>query len=107
MEAVPNVDIATAERIAQDGFGWEQPGATILNGERDANFLIETAAGKRFVLKVANTAEGISAVDMQQSVFQYLEPVIENVPRIVRSSDGSTIYRTANEADAGSGEWLA
>ncbi len=82
MAGVPHVSPVQAERIALDAFGWKAK-ATALPGERDANFLLSTPGGERFVLKVANVVEGSASISLQQSVLTHLQERLQFVPRVL------------------------
>jgi 4-aminobutyrate aminotransferase-like enzyme/Ser/Thr protein kinase RdoA (MazF antagonist) len=61
-----------------------------LDSERDQNVLVE-AAGRRYVLKIANAAEDRGFLALQSAVLEHLAAVAPTlgVPRLVRTRDGS------------------
>lgn len=63
---------------------------TPLPGERDANHLVETAEGRRAVLKLFNPAEPAPARALQRAVLLHLagRPLPVAVPRLVLTRDG-------------------
>ena len=90
---VPIPELADAEiaRIARDRYGLT--GALHhLGGERDRNVRIDTDRG-RFVLKVANRAEGAAVIGLQVAALEHLAQVDPDlpVPRVVRSVDGEPV----------------
>ena len=90
---VPIPELADAEiaRIARDRYGLT--GALHhLGGERDRNVRIDTDRG-RFVLKVANRAEGAAVIGLQVAALEHLAQVDPDlpVPRVVRSVDGGPV----------------
>ena len=75
--------------------------AVALDGERDANFRIDTEAGS-FSLKIANPAERPTVIEMQQLALEHIagtDPIL-SVPRTVRTSEGSLV----GSADVGGRE---
>ena len=56
LQQAPRFDLAGAARLAQELYGLDAAAST-LPSERDQNFLLTTAAGDRYVLKIANAAE--------------------------------------------------
>ena len=61
---------AQAEQIAAEHFGLESR-ATLLTGERDQNFLLQTADA-RFVLKVSHPDEDRGAVDFHTAALLHI-----------------------------------
>ncbi|MDI5936102.1 phosphotransferase [Halomonas kalidii] len=61
-----------------------------LVGERDQNCCIETADGRRYVLKISNPSEPVSVVDFQIAALEHIARVSPDhpVPRVVRTLDG-------------------
>ena len=66
-----------------------------LDSERDQNFLLQTEAGEKYVLKIANSAETESVTDFQVAALLHLEdsPVGGLVPAVVRTTAGRTQLR--------------
>jgi Ser/Thr protein kinase RdoA (MazF antagonist) len=98
---VPAIPDATVVAVLAREYGLA--GAlTPLVSERDQNYRLETAAGQRFVVKIANGAEPFEITDFQLQALQFLEeracPVA--VPRVIRTEAGeasTTIeYREAS-----------
>src|SRR5436190_23091172 len=85
----PRFSPSDAERIARERFGIDGR-ASPLTSERDQNFLID-AAGRRFVVKIANAAEDRAMLDAQQRALAHLAAKIETTPRVVAAIDGSSL----------------
>jgi Ser/Thr protein kinase RdoA (MazF antagonist) len=77
-----------AAQIAAEHFGLEGR-ATLLTGERDQNFLLQTASA-RFVLKVSHPAEDRGAVDFQTAALLHIAHADPGLPtpRIIPARDG-------------------
>ena len=94
----PAVGRAEAERIAGRHFGIQ--GATLeLHSERDRNFLITTAGGDRFVLKIAHADETPEILDLQHRALQHIAeraPALA-MPRVLRASNGHEIETIHSE----------
>jgi 4-aminobutyrate aminotransferase-like enzyme/Ser/Thr protein kinase RdoA (MazF antagonist) len=65
--------------------------ATALPSERDQNFLLQTAAGERFVLKIANAAEPVAMLEAQNAVLAHLTPRTALCQRVLPARDGRTL----------------
>ncbi|MDH3452745.1 MAG: phosphotransferase, partial [Gammaproteobacteria bacterium] len=76
-----------ALEIAQSLYGLEGV-VRPLASERDQNFLIETMGG-RFVLKIANSAEPLAALELQNAVLLHLARLAPDLgtPRVCRTPD--------------------
>ena len=70
---------------------------TELDGERDQNFLVETDAGKKHVLKLINPAEEKTFVEAQNDVLAYLSDKVSLCPQIIPDSQGQYISRLRTE----------
>jgi Ser/Thr protein kinase RdoA (MazF antagonist) len=70
-----------------------------LVSERDQNFRLETTAGQRLVVKIANAAEPELITDFQIQALLHLQarPCPVNVPRIVRTITGAVSTSIAAE----------
>lgn len=86
----PAVEAEDAARIAQDRWGIEatpQP----LSSERDRNFRLTDAAGRRFVLKFANPTEDPGVTNLQTEALRHIaarDPSLP-VPRVLPDRDGA------------------
>ena len=56
LEHTPGFDTEDAVRLAQELYGLHATAAP-LPSERDQNFMLDTASGARFVLKIANALD--------------------------------------------------
>ncbi|MEP6691859.1 MAG: aminotransferase class III-fold pyridoxal phosphate-dependent enzyme, partial [Gemmatimonadaceae bacterium] len=64
--------------------------ASPLASERDQNFLLETRAGERFVLKIANAVEEPAMIDAQQRAMDHLaRRGLSLTPRVVPAGEGA------------------
>jgi len=64
--------------------------ATPLPSERDQNFLIATAPGPRYVLKVSNPAESRSLLEAECQALRHLAP-LGLCPTLIQTTDGHDI----------------
>ena len=71
VETAPRISLEQAVRLARELYSIEAS-AEPLPSERDQNFLLRTAAGERFVLKIANTQEDRRFLDLQNCTLQFL-----------------------------------
>ena len=63
----PSLDPAGAAAVVREVWGIEAE-ATPLSGERDRNFLLTSASGERFVLKISGAAEIADRLDLQTAM---------------------------------------
>ncbi len=88
----PKISELVAETIAKEIFGIAGSAAP-LESERDANFLLTSAEGSKFVLKVANEGESLESLEFQDQVLSRLnrvEPELA-VPAAVPTLAGENI----------------
>ncbi len=90
VEHAPNFDLESALRIARDLYGLEAA-ASRLPSERDQNFLLESASGEKFVLKLANATEERSMLEAQNAAMAHLSTRIDLCPRVVPAKNGEDI----------------
>jgi 4-aminobutyrate aminotransferase-like enzyme/Ser/Thr protein kinase RdoA (MazF antagonist) len=90
LDQSPRFDLDAADRVARDRFGLAGR-ATPLTSERDQNFLIAGADGRRIVLKIANAAEDRALLVAQQQALGHLSSRIALTPRVVNATDGSSL----------------
>ena len=85
----PAFDMEAVRRILRDGFGLEAS-LTPLAGERDQNFRVDAAEGRRFLFKISNPADGRSTIDMQTAALRHIEQVDPGLPvmRVLPSTAG-------------------
>ncbi len=67
-----------------------------LPGERDLNFLVETADARRYLLKFANASEEAGVTDFQNRLLMHLADVDSAfpAPRVVPTRDGEHLFET-------------
>jgi 4-aminobutyrate aminotransferase-like enzyme/Ser/Thr protein kinase RdoA (MazF antagonist) len=76
----PAFEMEAAQRILRDRFGVEPSSLTALAGERDQNFRVEAADGRRLLFKISNPADGLSTVEMQAAALRHIERVDPGLP---------------------------
>jgi Ser/Thr protein kinase RdoA (MazF antagonist) len=88
----PQLPLADAARLAGQYFGLRCV-ATALPSERDQNFRLVTAAGERFVLKIANSAEDRAVLELQHAALRHAGERVRSLalPRVVPALDGRDI----------------
>ena len=89
----PRFDAAGAERLALDLYGADASAAP-LPSERDQNFLLTTAAGDRFVLKIANGGEDRAMLEAQNAAMAHVAGRVGFTPRVVPTTSGDAITLT-------------
>jgi 4-aminobutyrate aminotransferase-like enzyme/Ser/Thr protein kinase RdoA (MazF antagonist) len=82
----PAADTATAEVVAYDLYGLTAR-ATALEGERDRNFRLDTADGRRLVLKFIDHEADDVVVDGQSAALAHIaeQNALLPVPRVIRT----------------------
>jgi len=70
--------------------------ATPLPSERDQNFRLDTPAGDRYVLKIANATEQRGILEAQHAALDRLARATTVCPRVVAAKDGSPIVEVAS-----------
>ena len=70
--------------------------ASPLPSERDQNFLLLTAAGDRFVLKIANSTDDRALLDAQNAALAHVGRRTTLCPRVVPAIDGALVSETAS-----------
>jgi 4-aminobutyrate aminotransferase-like enzyme/Ser/Thr protein kinase RdoA (MazF antagonist) len=88
----PAFEMEAAQRILRDRFGVESSSLTPLAGERDQNFRVEAADGRRLLFKISNPADGLSTVEMQAAALRHIERVDPGLPvmRVVPDTVGES-----------------
>lgn len=90
---VPQLTVQAAIRVMQEHYAIEVVRAEPLVSERDQNFRLRTADGRRLVLKIANSAEDPLVTDFQIMALRHIEDYQRrhgtrcNAPRIVPTRD--------------------
>jgi Ser/Thr protein kinase RdoA (MazF antagonist) len=90
LRQAPRLDRADAIRIAREMYGLDAS-ASALPSERDQNFLLTSAAGGRFVLKVANAGENRAMLDAQNAAMAHVADRAWLCPRVLPTIAGDTI----------------
>lgn len=97
----PRFAAGQAERAARDLYGLAAS-ARALSGERDCNFLLRTADGRQFVLKILDVEAGPETIDCQLGVLKHLaeqDPGLP-VPRIFPTTLGEPTGRIVDHDGA-------
>ncbi|WP_344861794.1 phosphotransferase [Amycolatopsis ultiminotia] len=84
----PTLDDRVAGSLAASGWGLDVASVAPLNSERDQNWLMTTAAGRRYVLKVTNRDEPPGTVDLQIRMMEAARRGGVVVPGHVPSASG-------------------
>ncbi len=90
---LPQLTVQAAIGLMQEHYAIEVVRAEPLVSERDQNFRLRTADGRRLVLKIANSAEDPVVTDFQIKALQHMEDYQSrhgtrfNAPRIVLTTD--------------------
>ena len=69
-----------ARQILREGFGVESSSLKPLAGERDQNFRVDTAAGRRLLFKISNPADDGPILAMQATALRHIERVDPGLP---------------------------
>jgi Ser/Thr protein kinase RdoA (MazF antagonist) len=102
-EVQPDVSEARARRAVREQYGLEASLRPLVS-ERDQNFLLQTADGPRYVLKIANAAEDPVVTDFQIEALLHIEHAVEEgsipvaAPRVLLTRDGSTHFILETES---------
>jgi 4-aminobutyrate aminotransferase-like enzyme/Ser/Thr protein kinase RdoA (MazF antagonist) len=73
--------------------------ASSLPSERDQNFLLTTATGERFILKIANALEDLNLLEAQNRVMKHLGSRVSVCPQLLPAQSGDLV----SQAPAGEG----
>jgi Ser/Thr protein kinase RdoA (MazF antagonist) len=90
LQQAPRLDLAGAARLAHDLYALDAS-ASSLPSERDQNFLLTSAAGDRYVLKVANAAEDRAMLEAQNAAMAHVAGRVVFCPRVLPTIAGDTI----------------
>ncbi|MBI3405128.1 MAG: aminotransferase class III-fold pyridoxal phosphate-dependent enzyme [Acidobacteria bacterium] len=96
VKTAPQFSLDDATQIAREQYGVEGI-ATSLTSERDQNFCIETKSGNRSVLKIANSREPETMLDLENRVMERLGENLKGIaaPRCLANRDGKLIGSVA------------
>ncbi len=70
LQSKPAFDIAQIPQIVNDHYGLPCADCTVLNSERDQNFLLRTHGGEKYVFKIANGSEDTEFLQAQIEMMQ-------------------------------------
>jgi 4-aminobutyrate aminotransferase-like enzyme/Ser/Thr protein kinase RdoA (MazF antagonist) len=99
LQFTPSLTPAEAAGLARRLYGLEVE-ASVLPSERDQNFLLETAAGERFVLKIANSTDDRLLLEAQNAALAHVGRRSTLCPRVVPAIDGAFISEIAAPSGA-------
>ena len=90
--ALPAFTDGDARTIGLRHYGLDAA-ASPLPSERDRNFLLTTAGGDRYVLKISNAEEDPRVIDLQNAALLHLATVAPDVrlPRVRHTVDGPAV----------------
>ena len=97
LQQAPRFDLAGAARLARELYGLDAAAST-LPSERDQNFLLTTAAGDRYVLKIANAAENRAMLEAQNAAMAHVADRATFCPRVLPTIAGDAIGTTSGSA---------
>ena len=97
LQQAPRFDLAGAARLARELYGLDAAAST-LPSERDQNFLLTTAAGDRYVLKVANAAEQRAMLEAQNAAMARVADRAGFGPRVLPTIAGEAIGTTSGSS---------
>lgn len=92
----PSFSNEAATKVAQQIFGIHTSAAP-LPSERDQNFLLETAAGERFVLKIAHGEEQQATLEAQEQAMAMVARATNLCPIAIPALSGKTISEVKSE----------
>lgn len=89
IDTTPRFTVADGERLGREFFGISAVAAS-LPSERDQNFALTSAAGEKFVLKIAKSDEDLSILQLQAAVLKHAAQHAPNLalPRLVAARSG-------------------
>ncbi|HMR66605.1 MAG TPA: hypothetical protein PKE64_21540, partial [Anaerolineae bacterium] len=90
LKHTPEFSLQEAVRLAEQWYGLEAV-ASPLPSERDQNFLLTTATGDRFVLKIANALEDPNLLAAQNLAIQHLAPRVSVCPHLLPTQNGDLV----------------
>ena len=92
VQNAPHISLDDAVWIASETFG-VQAVASALPSERDQNFLLQTASGERFVLKIANAEEDFGFLKLQNQLIRFLADAQVDLefPKLIPAKTGEDI----------------
>lgn len=86
-----DVPVSVAERLLRDRYGL-MGRVALLGSQQDANFVLTIATGERCVLKIANPATGLAALELQHDAMRHVAAHgTIAVPELVVGLDGAEV----------------
>ncbi len=104
--ALPQLTAREAVDLVREHYAIDVIRAESLVSERDQNFRLRTADGRRLVLKIANSGEVPNVTDFQVRALQHIEDYQRrhgtrfNAPRIVPATDNSPTITITSEGQS-------
>jgi len=97
-DTTPRLSLAQARSLLEEQFDLAG-GLTPLPSERDQNFCVTTAAGSKFVLKIAKSDERREVLELQNAAIGYLRRELEDLdwPALRATVRGAHIAATRDE----------
>jgi 4-aminobutyrate aminotransferase-like enzyme/Ser/Thr protein kinase RdoA (MazF antagonist)/murein DD-endopeptidase MepM/ murein hydrolase activator NlpD len=99
LDQTPSLPVAEAERLVREHYGREGT-AHPLPGERDQNFLIRTAQGPRWVLKISNGQDPTARLLAQERAMARVAEETGLAPSVLPAEDGRTLVPVSPDAGA-------
>jgi len=96
LRQAPHYERAAAEQLTRSLYAIEASAAP-LPSERDQNFVLTTAAGERYVLKIANGAEDRAMLEAQNAAMAHVADRVTFCPRLLPTIAGPTIGMTPDD----------
>jgi 4-aminobutyrate aminotransferase-like enzyme/Ser/Thr protein kinase RdoA (MazF antagonist) len=94
LRQAPALTLSNAGEIARALYGVVAE-ASSLPSERDQNFLLRTAAGPCFVLKIANGADSQALLEAQNAALAHVGGTTDLCPRVLSALDGRMLSTIA------------
>ena len=96
LQHAPGLGAADAQDLARRFYGLETVAST-LPSERDQNFLLQTARGERFVLKIANAADDRALLEAQNAAIAQVGKTAL-CQRVIPATDGRQMVEAGRHA---------
>ncbi|HEX5439012.1 MAG TPA: aminotransferase class III-fold pyridoxal phosphate-dependent enzyme [Gemmatimonadaceae bacterium] len=94
LDHAPRFDARFAAALARDRYGVDAT-ASALPSERDQNFLLQTGAGERFVLRIANALERPEMIEAQQRAMAHVAARLPLCARVLPTTQGAPASEVA------------
>lgn len=105
IQHAPRFSVEFAKKFVKENYDIDG-NATSLPSERDQNFLIETANGDNFVLKIANSLEDSGMLEAQQQAMMHIASQIPICQLVIKDRKGKKTSTIEAEAGAKHFIWL-